>query len=122
MKAMRSFFLLLLFVACIMAFTQPPAGLQAWAQNGQEKIERCQSQPQPRLEAPGIYARVMGHPAIFLKPTNGWVCRCVIVSPAPLCSCIVQPVAEDGQKMAPGIPIYFDATAWDDYPGHMIGF
>ncbi len=75
----------------------------------------------PVSPAPAVYAVIMGSPVLLLKPTDGWICRCLLLS-RPRCSCVLDSITENGPKTMPQIPIYFDATIRSHYPEHVLGF
>ncbi len=102
--ALRFLPLLLFIVACVMIFTQPPAGLQTWAQPLDQPVAPTQSQPpsKPLNPVPASYAVIMDLPTLILKPADGWICRCLLLS-RPLCSCALVPTAKEDPK----IPIYY---------------
>ncbi len=76
---------------------------------------------EPMSPAPAGYGMVRGFRVLILKPADGWICRCLLLS-GPMCSCALAPITENGSKTTHQIPIYFDATIRSHYPEHMLGF
>lgn len=102
MVPMNLFLMLLLFVVLVAAPATCPMSLASVPTSSvcpEPSIPAPTSStcPEPFSPAPSGYGVVGGFPVLFLRPADGWVCRCLLLA-RPSCSCILDPTIEENSK------------------------